>query len=194
MRQSWLLAALLIASTVPAAAAPEQKAPPTEDITVVGQRPAPAPITPTTSYWVEDAFATYPLLGANFAKGLIIWNHPEPWNGIGASFPPVRALEGMASLGWDVTRLQRNGRLSGDWEAKVARVDNALSIAIADARAKGYKRIILAGQDMGGGFALEAGKSSRISTASSLSPPTPGSSGATASSPRSACRPTATAR
>ena len=154
---SWLLAALLTAAAAPTLAAETPKpAPPAEDVTVVGKR---AVATPNTSYWVEDAFVKYPLLGPNFAQGLIIWNHPEPWNGIGASFPPVRALEGMAALGWDVTRLQRNGRLSGYWEAKIARIDEALTIAIDNARTQGYRRIILAGQDMGGGFALEGAKS-----------------------------------
>lgn len=147
-----LLAALLAATTASAA---ETKAP-TEELTVTGKRPT---VTPSTNYWVEDAFTKYPLLGPNFALGLIIWNHPEPWNGIGASFPPVRALEGMAALGWDVTRLQRNGRLLGDWEAKVDHVNEALGIAIENARAQGYQRIILAGQDVGGAFALESAKS-----------------------------------
>ena len=157
MRQSWLLAAFLIASATPAgAAALDQKTSPTEDITVVGKRAAP--ITPNTSYWVEDGFQTYPQLGPTFAKGLIIWNHPEPWNGIGASFPTAHVLEGLAELGWDVSRLQRNGRLSGDWEAKLGRIDDALDIAIGNARAQGYQRIVIAGQDMGGGFALEAGR------------------------------------
>jgi len=148
--------ALALLWAAPALAAETVKpAPPTEEVTVIGKRPV---ITPNTSYWVEDGFTQYPLLGPNFAKGLIIWNHPEPWNGIGASFPPARALEGMASLGWDVTRLQRNGRLSGDWEAKVDRVDDALATEIANAKAQGYQRIILAGQDVGGAFALEAAK------------------------------------
>jgi hypothetical protein len=148
-----LFAALLtLALSGPVLAAEPAK--PSEEITVIGKRVT----TPNTSYWVEDAFAAYPLLGSNFAQGLIIWNHPEPWNGIGASFPPVRALEGMAALGWDVTRLQRNSRLSGGWEAKAARVNDALAVAIADAKAQGYQRIILAGQDVGGGLALESGK------------------------------------
>jgi len=154
--QTLLLAAgLPLLSAGPALAAETAKLAPTEEVTVIGKRPT---VTPDTSYWVEDGFTTYPLLGPNFAKGLIIWNHSEPWNGIGASFPPARALEGMAALGWDITRLQRNGRLSGDWEAKVARVDDALAVEIANAKAQGYQRIILAGQDVGGAFALEAGK------------------------------------
>ena len=152
---SWLLVTLLTIGASPAwAAQPAQPSTPTEEITVIGKRV----VTPTTSYWVEDAFSDYPLLGANFAKGLIIWNHPAPYINNGPAVPPVRALEGMAALGWDISRLQRNGRLGGDWEAKAGRTDDALAVEIAAAKAEGYKRIILAGQEVGAAFALEAGK------------------------------------
>jgi hypothetical protein len=157
MRPSWLLAALLIASTAPAAAAPEQKAPPTEDITVVGQRPV-EPVTPTTSYWVEDGFATYPLLGPTFAKGLIIWNHPESFDGTGAELPPIRVIEGLAELGWDVVRLERNSRLKPGFDNKMADVRDQLQRQLASAKVQGYQRIVLAGQQVGGALALEAGK------------------------------------
>ena len=160
--RSSLVVALLTAWAGPAwAAQTTQAAPPTEEITVLGKRVV-EPVTPTTSYWVEDAFSDYPLLGANFAQGLVIWNHPDPWNHIGASVPPIRAMEGLAALGWDIVRMQRNSRLnnagSEGWEDKVARVNDALAQQIKDARAQGYKRIILAGQEVGGAFALEAGK------------------------------------
>jgi dienelactone hydrolase len=159
MRAAWpLFAALLVWAGPTLADQPAAKPPPApEEITVIGQRPV-APVTPNTSYWTEDAFATYPLLGANFAKGLIIWNHPEPGIFNGPSIPPIRAMEGLAALGWDITRLQRNGRLSNGWENKYERVRGELAHQVADAKAQGYKRIILAGQEMGGGLALEAGK------------------------------------
>ena len=158
MRPCWFLtvtATLMVWSAPLLAAPPSQTPPATEEITVTGKRV----VTPDTSYWVEDGFATYPLLGANFAKGLIIWNHPELWNSSGATLPPIRAMEGMASLGWDVVRLQRNSRLVPQWENKAVRVNDALTQRIAAAKAEGYRRIILAGYEMGGAFALEAGKS-----------------------------------
>jgi len=136
---------------------PPQILAPTEEITVIGKRPEP-PVTPTTMYWIEDAYATYPLLGPNFAKGLVIWNHTRPWDGTGPAVPPIRAMEGMAALGWDIMRLQRNPRNRGDWEVGVARVNYELSQQVAKAHEDGYKRVILAGQDFGGGLSLEAGK------------------------------------
>jgi hypothetical protein len=170
MRRAALTLALLIASALPAQAQQPPPGPPpvlqqpqipplppTEDITVVGQRPVD-PITPTTMYWVEDAYATYPLLGPTFAKGLIIWNHQRPWDGIGPAVPPIRAMEGMAALGWDIVRLQRNPQNRGDWESSSERVAGVLTEQIAKAHADGYQRIILAGQDFGGALSLVAGR------------------------------------
>ena len=152
----WILIASSMAWVGPVSAAQTtQAAPQTEEITVLGKRVV-EPVTPTTRYWVEDAFSDYPLLGANFAQGLIIWNHPFPWNHAGPLVPPIRAMEGMAALGWDIVRLQRNGRIEGPWDP--SHVEDVLVQQIAAAKADGYKRIILAGQEVGGGLSLEAGK------------------------------------
>lgn len=153
---SWLAVALLTLGAAPALPAePTKPAPPTEDITVIGKRPV---VTPDTSYWVEDAFTTYPLLGPNFAKGLIIWNHPENYYGGGAELPPIKVMEGMAELGWDIVRLQRNSRLKPGFTSKVEDVRESLSKQLASAKVEGYRRIILAGQQVGGALAMEAGK------------------------------------
>lgn len=131
------------------------KAPPaTEEITVLGKRL----VTPSTSYWVEDAYTQYPLLGPNFAQGLVIWNHSDPWNRIGPSVPPIRAMEGMAALGWDIVRLQRNSRIQGGWDSEIGRIKEQITEQIATAKAQGYKRVILAGQEVGGAIALEAAR------------------------------------
>jgi len=153
---SWLLAALLTAAAVPAVAAePAKPVPATEEVTVIGKRPA---VTPDTSLWVEDAYATYPLLGPNFAQGLVIWNHPESFDGTGAELPPIRVIEGLAALGWDIVRLQRNSRLKPGFEHKMDEVREALANQLASAKLAGYQRIILAGQQVGGALALESGK------------------------------------
>ena len=158
MRRSWsglALVALSVWAAPARAAEPAKPAPPTEEITVTGKRPV---VTPDTSYWTEDAYATYPLLGPNFAQGLIIWNHPESFDGTGAELPPIRVMEGLASLGWDITRLQRNSRLKPGWDNKMADVRASLAKALAAAKVEGYRHIILAGQQVGGGLALESGK------------------------------------
>ena len=151
-----LLALLLTVAAGPVLAAePAKPAPPTEDVTVIGKRPT---VTPDTSYWVEDAFTTYPLLGPNFAKGLIIWNHPENYYGGGAELPPIKVMEGLAELGWDIVRLQRNSRLKPGFDNKMADVRESLAKQLASAKVEGYQRIILTGEQVGGALALEAGK------------------------------------
>ena len=149
MRRFLPLIALFIAVTPPAGAAALN-----EDIVVTGQRPA----TPGANVWYEDGFAQFPALGPQFAKGLVIWNHPVASNGQGAAVATVPAIGGMAALGWDVIRLQRNPRLPPAWENRLAEVRESLAQQVAQARAAGYQRIILAGQGFGGGLALEAAK------------------------------------
>ena len=135
-----------------------QKTAPVEEVTVIGQRPTP--VAPTTSYWVEDAYTSYPLLGPTFAQGLVIWNHADYYNNMGPAVPPIRAMEGMAELGWDIERLQRNGRVvqnrADAWGLEVEDVVESLQKQIDNARVQGYTRVIVAGQEMGGGLALAA--------------------------------------
>jgi len=151
-----LLSLLLTVAAGHAFAAEAAKpAPPTEEVTVIGKRPT---VTPDTSYWVEDSFATYPLLGPNFAKGLIIWNHPETYIGSGSELPPIKVMEGLAELGWDIVSLQRNSRLKPGFDNKMADMREQLAKQLAAAKVEGYQRIILAGQQVGGALALEAGK------------------------------------
>jgi hypothetical protein len=125
-----------------------------EDIVVTGQRPA----APGANVWFEGGFGEFPALGPQFAKGLVIWNHPVAANGQGAAVGASTAIKGMAALGWDVIRLQRNPRLPPAWENRLAEVRESLTQEVAQARAVGYTRIILAGQGFGGGLALEAAK------------------------------------
>jgi hypothetical protein len=125
-----------------------------EDIVVTGQRPT----APGANVWYEDGFAQFPALGPQFAKGLVIWNHPVAANGQGAGVATVTAIGGMAALGWDVIRLQRNPRLPPSWENRLTEVRESLTQEVAQARALGYSRIILAGQGFGGGLALEAAR------------------------------------
>ena len=125
-----------------------------QDIVVTGQRPA----APNANVWFEDGFAQFPALGPQFAKGLVIWDHPVAAGGQGVSVATVPSIGGMAALGWDVIRLQRNPRLPAAWENRLTEVRETLTQQVAQARAAGYSRIILAGQGFGGGLALESAK------------------------------------
>ncbi|HEV2676792.1 MAG TPA: hypothetical protein VGV37_19860 [Aliidongia sp.] len=125
-----------------------------EDIVVTGQRP----VVPGANVWFEGGFSEFPALGPQFAKGLVIWNHPTAANGQGAGVSTAKAISGMAALGWDIIRLQRNPRLAPAWENRLSEVRETLTQEVAQARTLGYQRIILAGQGFGGGLALEAAK------------------------------------
>jgi len=125
-----------------------------EDIIVTGQRP-PAP---GANVWFEGGFSEFPPLGPQFAKGLVIWNHPYSGNGQGAAASTAKPIAGLAALGWDVIRLQRNPRLPSAWENRLAEAREALTEEAAAAHAAGYQRVILAGQGFGGALALEAAK------------------------------------
>ena len=126
-----------------------------EDIIVTGQR-APQP---GANVWFENGFSEFPALGPQFAKGLVIWNHPMGAIGQGVSVSTGKPIGGLAALGWDVIRLQRNPRLPPAWENRLDEVRATLVQQIAAARTAGYQRIILAGQGFGGALALETAKS-----------------------------------
>ncbi|WP_189050715.1 hypothetical protein [Aliidongia dinghuensis] len=125
-----------------------------EDIIVTGQRPP----QPGANIWFENGFAEFPPLGPQFAKGLVIWNHPAAANGQGAALSTGKPVGGLSALGWDVIRLQRNPRLQPSWENRLAEARDALTQEVAAARTAGYQRIILAGQGFGGALALETAK------------------------------------
>ena len=151
MKLAWALIASL---PLLFAASPSLAETANETIIVRGQRPT----TPTTPYWFEVAYDQYPALGPKFAKGLIIWNHPIDWTGLGPDVPPTKAIEGMAAQGWDVIRLQRNPRMleHAQWELMIRSLVEALAQQTAAAQSRGYKRVIVAGQGFGGGIALES--------------------------------------
>jgi hypothetical protein len=131
---------------------PALAASPAETITVRGKRPASTPL------WFEEAYDDYPSLGPEFAKGLVIWNHPIDSTGLGPDVPPIRGIQGMAALGWDVVRLQRNPRIAeaSQWQIMIKPLIEALAEEVGDAKSRGYKRVIVAGQGFGGGIAIES--------------------------------------
>ena len=129
-----------------------QAASPTDGLVAAKNRPTSTPL------WFEQTYDRYAPLGPARAKGLLIWNHPIDGNGRGPDVAPPPAIEGMAALGWDVIRLQRNPRLpeEAQWQAQIQPVTDALTHQVADAKARGYKRVIIAGQGFGGAIALES--------------------------------------
>lgn len=86
--------------------------------------------------------------GPGAAKGLVIWNHNRSLNDEAVAIaPPVLWL--MASEGWDVYAQHRLG--SHDVLNVALRIVGA---GLDAGRALGYRRILLAGQSVGGWLAL----------------------------------------
>jgi pimeloyl-ACP methyl ester carboxylesterase len=107
-------------------------------------------------YWIERAFCDLPVHGPERAHGIVIWNHgisgsTQSWM---APAPPVfRLLQGR---GWDVLMLKRHHlaeNMAGD---RLYRVVQWTLREVAAARAKGYRKVVLAGQSFGGYVSLEA--------------------------------------
>lgn len=121
------------------------------------------PPTPGTCYWTEREFRDLPERGPALAAGILLWSHGQ-WTGhpswqFGA--PPVIRL--FAEAGWDIFLVQRNPVCEGNWSAKGGEYVRNLAKEVHAAKAKGYRRILVAGQSMGAGIALgAAGTSERI--------------------------------
>lgn len=82
-------------------------------------------------------------LGAEAAKGAVIWNHGLSLVAETPSDPPF-FVDFLQDAGWDVFRLQR--RWAGD---NLADSSAALVEAIGKMHSDGYKRVVLAGQSFG---------------------------------------------
>jgi pimeloyl-ACP methyl ester carboxylesterase len=114
------------------------------------------PSTAMEPYWIEPAFEPYPLKGPAAALGLVIWNHGVKGNLPEHQYPPPPLIQGLATRGWDVVKLNRNPLWENTWSNAGQRHVERLIEEVAAARVKGYGRIILAGQSYGGAIALTA--------------------------------------
>jgi len=122
-----------------------------------------APPTPRTCYWTEREFKDFPERGPALAAGIVLWNHGQATGHPSWQFgaPPVIRL--FAESGWDVYLVQRNPVCEGSWSAKSrSYVDNLVS-RVGEAKKRGYRHILVAGQSVGAGIALgAAGKTDQI--------------------------------
>lgn len=114
------------------------------------------PPTPGTCYWSEREFKDIPERGPALATGIILWSHGQAtghpsWQ-YGA--PPVIRL--FAERGWDVFLVQRNPRCEGSWPAKGREYVDNLVNEVLEAKKRGYRRVLVAGQSVGAGIALGA--------------------------------------
>jgi len=113
-----------------------------------------APAAVMDAYWTVPAYEKYPLKGPESALGFIIWNHGLDGTRSQYQFPPPLLLQGLAALGWDVIKLNRNPSWENSWSNAGRRHVARNLEEVAAAREKGYRRIIVAGHSYGGAIAL----------------------------------------
>jgi dienelactone hydrolase len=121
------------------------------------------PPTPGTCYWTEREFKDLSERGPALAAGILLWNHGQSTGHPSWQFgaPPVVRL--FAEAGWDVLLVQRNPVCEGSWSAKGGEYVANLVREVRAAKEKGYRRVLVAGQSMGAGIALDAaGKTEQI--------------------------------
>jgi hypothetical protein len=109
-----------------------------------------------TAYWEEPAFADFPYLGPDHAKGVILWSHGVSGRDPEWPYPPPDVIKDFARAGWDVVKLQRNNLHEAGWTVSGTRHVARLVGRIGQAHDDGYQRIIAAGQSYGGAISLEA--------------------------------------
>lgn len=146
-RGLWLGLWLLGLSSAPAARAQEPEL-------RCGQEPG------SRFFWTEWGFCDLPPHGPEKARGLVIWNHGIAGTAEQYKAAPALALRLLHPRGWDILKLNRNN-LGETRDLSLARAAERNAAEIRTQLARGYRRVVLAGQSFGGYIALETAAGSR---------------------------------
>jgi pimeloyl-ACP methyl ester carboxylesterase len=112
-----------------------------------GQEPGSRPS------WLEHGFCDVNVHGPEKARGVVIWNHGLLRSVVQYTAPPALAMRLLHANGWDVVKINRNNL--GEGPDSYRRGEIRTEEEIKAQRARGYRRIVLAGQSFGGRVALE---------------------------------------
>lgn len=102
-------------------------------------------------FWEEPAFPDLPLAGPAVAPGVVVYNHGNDDFKEESQAPVQPLIRLLAQDRWDMVKFSR--RRAAD---EVHAAEDALVAEVASLRARGYRRIILAGPSRGGWLALMA--------------------------------------
>ena len=123
------------------------------------------------TYWVEYGFCDIAVKGPEAARGLVIWSHGVSGDREQYVYPVPPLIRRFAQAGWDVIRVNRNNLTERGWMVSGLRHRDDLIERVKEARARGYRHIIAAGQSYGGAISLEANaKAGGIDAVIALSP------------------------
>lgn len=117
---------------------------------------APAPAH--AQYEILQGYEDVAPKGPAAAHGVVIWNHGVKGNQEQGTAPPPSFIRQLAQAGWDVIRIKRDGLNESNWTTAGLRHVKRTVEEVEAATAKGYKRIVLAGQSYGGAITLETAR------------------------------------
>lgn len=153
---AWIVAAGLAAMPVSGADAPDLRC---------GQEPG------TRFFWTEWGFCDLEPYGPEKARGLVIWNHGISGTAEQYKAPPALALRLLHARGWDVIKLNRNNLGETSRDLSLARAVERNEAEIRAQLARGYRKVVVAGQSFGGYISLEtAAGSSNVFGVVAMSP------------------------
>ena len=109
-------------------------------------------------FWLEHGYCDLPHHRPDRAHGVVIWNHGIAGTLVQYSAPPALAMRLLQTRGWDVIALKRNNL--GETGDSYQRAERRVLEEIAAQRARGYRKVVVAGQSFGGRVALEIGRAS----------------------------------
>lgn len=124
--------------------------------------PLAGPVGAAEPYTILPGFDDVPAKGPDAALGLVIWNHGVSGNREQGMSPPPAFLRRLAAAGWDIVRIKRDALQESNWTTGGLRHVARTIEEAESARAKGYKRIVLAGQSYGGAITLEAARRTSV--------------------------------
>ena len=143
---TWIIAAGLAAMPVSGADAPDLRC---------GQEPG------TRFFWTEWGFCDLEPYGPEKARGLVIWNHGISGTAEQHKAPPALALRLLHVRGWDIIKLNRNNLGGNASNLALPRATERTETEVRAQLARGYRRVVLAGQSFGGYVSLETAAASR---------------------------------
>ncbi len=119
-------------------------------------------------YWLEHGFCDMKAHGPEKARGIVIWNHGIMGTVVQHTAPPALALRLLQANGWDVLKINRHNL--GEGADSYRRGEERTEEEIKAQRARGYRRVVLAGQSFGGRVALEVAASAELFASVAFAP------------------------
>jgi pimeloyl-ACP methyl ester carboxylesterase len=112
-------------------------------------------------FWTEWGFCDLAAHGPERARGIVIWNHGISGTSEQYKAPPAAVFRLLHARGWDVLKIARNNLGETSRDLSLSRATERTEAEIRAQRARGYRRIVLAGQSFGGYITLETASGSR---------------------------------